>query len=147
MKKERRAHLKSTEANFQLHATELETKWKSHAIAILPQLNNELSLKLLYKLLTQNIHKIKHIFLPNGTHLMSPIDFQNYYKTPIKLIKNALHIAEQFFCQQRCNQNCSNQCNRYPQARILQEKYISNNRELLSIISNNPLHPIPPQQP
>jgi hypothetical protein len=98
MKKEGGAHLKSKEANFQLHETELETEWKSQATTILPQLNNELSLKLLYKFLTQNIHKIKHISLPNGTHLMSPTDFQTYYKTPTKLIKNALHIAEQLFC-------------------------------------------------
>ena len=93
MKKEGGAHLKSIEANFQLHATELELEWKSQTTTILPQLNNELSLKLLHKLLTQNIHKIKHISLPNDTQLMSPTDFQTYYKTPTKLIKRALHIA------------------------------------------------------
>jgi hypothetical protein len=90
MKKEGGAHLKNIETNFQLHETELETEWKSQATTNLPKLNNELSLKLLYKLLTQNIHKIKHITLPNGTHLISPTDFQTYYKTPTKLIKKRI---------------------------------------------------------
>ena len=147
MKKEWGAHLKSIETDFQLHETELETKLKFQATTIIPQLNNELFLKLLYKLLTQTIHKIKHISLPNGTHLMSHTDFQTYYKTPTKLIKNALHIAEQFFCQQSCTQNCLNQCSRHPQTRTLPEKYISDNRELIPRIWDNPLYPPQPQQP
>ena len=48
MKKEGGTHLKSIETNFQLHATELETEWKSQATTILPKLNNDLSHKLLY---------------------------------------------------------------------------------------------------
>ena len=35
MKKKRRAHLKSIEVSFQLHATELETEWKSQATTVL----------------------------------------------------------------------------------------------------------------
>jgi hypothetical protein len=108
MKKEEGAHLKSIEANFQLHKTELEQEWSTQAASILPQLNTELSLKLLHKLLIHNIQKIKHISLPNGTNLMSPKDFQIYYKTPTKSEIKALHIAEQFFCHQSCNQNCPN---------------------------------------
>jgi hypothetical protein len=85
--------------------------------------------------------------LPNGTNLMSPKDFQIYYKTPIKSEIKALHIAEQFFCHQSCNQNCPNPCNRHPQARTLKIKYISDNRELTPIMPENPLPPPTPQQP
>ena len=77
---------------------------------------------------------------------MSPKDFQIYYKTPIKLEKNALHIAEQLFCHPSCNLNCANPCNRHPQNRTLKTKYISDNRELTPRITDNPLHPSPTQQ-
>ena len=147
MKKEGGAHLKSIEANFQLHITELEKEWRTQATNELPQLSIELSLKLLHKLLNHNIQKVKHISLPNGTHLMSPKDFQTYYKTPTKLDKSALHIAEQLFCHQSCNQNCTNMCNRHPQARTLKTKYISNNAELTPRLPTNPPHPPILQQP
>ena len=78
---------------------------------------------------------------------MSPTDFQTYYKTPTILIKSALHIAEQLFCQQSYNHNCPNQCNRHPQALILHEKYIINNSELLPRTPENFSHPPQPQQP
>lgn len=71
---------------------------------------------------------------------MSPKDFQIYYKTPIKLEKNALHIAEQLFCHPSCNLNCANPRNRHPQNRTLKTKYISDNRELIPRITDNPLH-------
>ena len=61
MKKQGGDHLKSIEANFQLQATEVETEWTFQATTVLPQLNNELSLKLLYKLLTQNTQNKTHI--------------------------------------------------------------------------------------
>ena len=147
MKKRRRVYLKSIEANFQLHMTELEQEWRTQATAQLPQLNNELSLKLLDKLLTHNIQKIKHISLPNCTKLISPKDFQTYYKTPTKLEKQTLHIAEQLFCHLSCNQYYPNQCNRHPQARTLKARYISENKELTPRITENPIHPPLPQQP
>ena len=130
MKKEGRAHLKNIEANFQLHTTELEHEWRIQATIELLQLKPELSLKLLHKLLTRNIQKIKHISLPNGTNLMSPKHFQIYYKIPTKLKKTAPHIAEQFFCQQSYNQNCPNSCTRHPQARTLKTRYILENKEI-----------------
>jgi len=75
--------------------TKLELEWRAQAIAKLPHLNSKLSLKLLHKLLVHNIYKIKHIILPNGTNLITPNNFKTYYKTPIKLKKSALNIAEQ----------------------------------------------------
>jgi len=86
-------HLKSTEENFQLHMSELELEWRSKAITELPHLNPKLSLKLLHKLLTHNIYKIKHITLPNGTNLMSPKEFKTYYQSPIRLVKSVLKIT------------------------------------------------------
>jgi hypothetical protein len=146
MKLEAGVHLKSIEKNFQLQATELELEWKARSTIILPQLNPKLSTKLLHKLLIHNIHKIKHISMPNGTDLMSPKDFQTYYKTPTKLNKNALNIVEQLFCHPRCNQNCSNTCSRHPQARTLIDKYISENSELTPNIPINPIPQPTPQQ-
>ena len=70
MKMEGGVHLKSIEENFQLHMTELELEWRSHAIVELPHLNPKLSLKLLHKLLTHNIHKIKHIY-PSQWHKLN----------------------------------------------------------------------------
>ena len=126
--------------------TELEQEWRTQATAQLPQLNNETSIKLLHNLLTHNIQKIKHISLPNGITLMSPKDFKTYYNTPTKLEIKALQIAEQFFCHQSCNQNCPTPCNRYPQARTLKTKYISDNNELTPRMSEDPLRlPLPPQ--
>ena len=87
MKHEGGAHLKSIEPNFELQMGELEQEWRTQATMVLPQLNTQLSLKLLHKLLTHNIQKIKHISLPEGTKLMSTNDFQVYYKTPTKLEK------------------------------------------------------------
>ena len=67
--------------------TELESEWRAQAIMEIPELTQQISLKLLHKLLAHNIQKIKHISLPNGTRLMSPKDFQTYYKTPTQLEK------------------------------------------------------------
>jgi hypothetical protein len=70
MKTEGGVHLKSIETNFHLNQTELENEWRTSTA--LPHLNPKLSLKLLHKLITLNIHTIKQISLPNGTNLMSP---------------------------------------------------------------------------
>jgi len=121
----------------------------SQTTLILPYINPKLSLKMLHKLLLHNIYKIKHITLPNGTNLMSPKDFKKYYQTPTKIEKNALNIAEQFFCYPRCTLECSSPCERHPTIRTLKVQYISNNRDLIPRTLNNPLHPPllqPPEQ-
>ena len=145
MKTEGEVHLKSIEANFHLHQTELEKEWKT--TTELPHLNPKLSLKLLHKLMTLNIHTIKQISLPNGTNLMSPEDFKIYYKTPTKLEISALKIATQLFCNPTCNQNCPTPCPIHIQTRTLKTQYISENRELLPRIVERPIHYTPPQQP
>ena len=77
---------------------------------------------------------------------MSSKDFQTYYKTPTKLEKSALRIAEQLFCQQSCNQNCLNFCVIHPQTRTLKTRYISENSELTPRVQENPPHLTTPQQ-
>ena len=146
MKKEGGTHLKSLEANFQLHISELEREWTTNATIELPHLNLKLYLKLLHKLLLHNIQKIKHITLPNGTHLMSHKDFQTYYKTPTKLEKNALNIAEQLFCHNNCDQDCPTPCIRHPPPRTLKTKYITNNQTMTPNTLANSLNTTPPQQ-
>ena len=69
---------------------------------------------------------------------MAPEDFKNYYKTPSKLEKNALQIAEQLFCYPRCTPNCLNNCAIHPPARPLKTKYVSNNQYIVPSTPNNP---------
>ena len=126
--------------------TKLEQEWRTQATNELPHLNHNLSLKLLHKLLIHNIYKIQHITLPNGTHLMTLDDFKIYHKTPSKLEKYALQIAEQLFCYPSCTPNCPNPCTRHLPARTLKPKYISNNQNLIPRISENPPQPLDIQQ-
>ena len=119
--------------------TELEREWRAQTLTELPHLHPELSFKLLHKLLIQNIYTIKHITLPNGTNLMTPDNFKIYYKTPTKLKRNALHIAEQLFCHTSCTPNCHNQCTIHPPPQTLKIKYISDNQSLiLRTLINSP---------
>ena len=104
--------------------TELEQQWKTNATIERPHLNLKPTLKLLHKLLLHNIHKIKHIPLPNGTNLMSLEDFRMYYTIPTNLEKNTLNIAKQLFFYANCTEDCPNLCQRHPQPRTLKAQYI-----------------------
>ncbi len=84
---------------------------------------------------------------------MAPEDFKTYFKTPSKLEKSALQIAEQLFCYPRCTPNCLNNCVIHPLARTLKTKYVSNNQHIVVRTPNNPpqapnpqlqYHPNPP---
>lgn len=77
---------------------------------------------------------------------MSPKDFKIYYKTPTKLEKNTLNIAEQLFCYPSCNQNCPTPCNKHSQIRTLKIRYIIDIKKLTPKILENPLRPLLPQQ-
>ena len=98
IKKAGGAHLRSNIDNFPLKATPLEQIWYQLSTIRLPQINPTQTLKLLHKLLLHNIYEIKHIMLPNGINLMTKEDFKKIYTKPMKLIKQALDIAEQLFC-------------------------------------------------
>ena len=87
-------HLKSIVEDFHLSMTELKHEWTLITTTDLPHLDPNLSHKLLNKLLSHNIYKIKHITLPNGINLMSTEEFQTYHHNPSKILKNALKIAE-----------------------------------------------------
>ena len=64
LKKEGGIHLKSIEQNFQLQMTELESEWRAQAIMEIPELTQQISLKLLHKLLAHNIQKNKTYIPP-----------------------------------------------------------------------------------
>ena len=145
MKIEWGAYLKSIETDFHLNKTELENEWRTNTE--LPNLNPTLSFKLLHKLIALNIHSIKQIFLPNGTHLMSPEEFKKHYKNPTKLETTALNIAAQLFCQSPCNQNYPTPCPIHIQTITLKTQFITNHRELHPRVIEGSLHPTPPQQP
>ena len=81
-------HLCSKIDNFPLKATPLEQMWCQLTTIQLLQIHPTQNLKLLHKLLLQNIYEIKHITLPNGINLISQQDFKNFYTKPTKLIKN-----------------------------------------------------------
>ena len=145
MKIEGGAYLKSIEADFHLNKTELEKEWRT--TTEMPHLNPKLSLILLHKFITLNIHSIKQISIPNGTNLMSTEEFEKYYKNPTKLEISTLNIVAQLFCQSPCNQNCPTPCPIHIQTKILKTQYISDHRELHPRLIEESLHPTPPLQP
>ena len=145
MKIEGGAYLKSIETDFHLKKTKLEEKWRT--TTEIPHLNPKLSLKLLHKLISLNIHSVKQISLPNGTHLMSPEEFRKYYKNPTKLEITAINIAAQLFYQSPCNQNCPTPCLIHIQTITLKTQFITDHRELHLRVIEDSLHPTPPQQP
>jgi hypothetical protein len=70
LKEDAHVHICSTLPNFLLHPTPLETIWMV-AIVDHPFLTPQRTLQFLHKLLLHHIIDIKHLILPNGTHLMS----------------------------------------------------------------------------
>lgn len=144
MKTEGGVHLRSIEANFHLHKTELENEWRT--TTEIPHLNPKLSLKLLHKLLSLNIYTIKQISISNGTNLMSPDKFKIYHKTPTKLERNTLNIATQLFYHPPYNQKCPNPCPNHTQIKTFKTQYISINRERHHRVIEGPLHPTLTQQ-
>ena len=90
-------HLKSTNNNFLLTPSSLETTWMQEA-QMLHGLNPNTSLKLLYKLYIHNITTLDQITMPNGTTLMNKEEFKIYHSTPSKFIQSALNIANQLLC-------------------------------------------------
>ncbi|HYP43504.1 MAG TPA: hypothetical protein VEQ18_05730, partial [Candidatus Nitrosocosmicus sp.] len=144
IKKAGGAHLKSTIPNFPLEATPLESTWNNLSQEILPHFPSKQSMKLIHKLLLHNIYKIKHLTLPNGTNLMSHSEFEIYYTKPTKLIKQALHIAEQLFCHPRCNPNCQDFCNEHYPQRTLKKDYITLNHHIRPKLIIPPIHPPTP---
>ena len=76
---------------------------------------------------------------------MSSNDFQTYYTTPTKLVKNALNIAEQLFCHPRCNNECQTPCNRHTLPCTLKTRYITNNQTLTPTFENPLDTPLPQQ--
>ena len=121
--------------------------WCQLATIQSPQINPTQNIKLLHKLLLQNIYEIKHITLPNGTNLMSQEDLKSFYVKPTKLIKQALDIAEQLFCHPRCNPNCQNPCDNHHPPRTLKDKYITLDHNIEPRITRFPIHPPTPPHP
>ena len=139
-------HLKSTINNFVLNPSPLETAWMQEA-QMLHDLNPNISLKLLHKLLVHNITTLDQITMPNGTTLMDPDEFKIYHSTPSKLINSALYIANQLFCHLPCNQ-CPLPCQQHHPPRSLKNKYIIRHHNILPHPPAASIHPsnlhIPP---
>ena len=77
---------------------------------------------------------------------MSHKDFQTNYKTPTKLEKNALNVAEQFFCHTKYDKKWPTPCTRHPPPRTLKTKYTTNNHSMALRTLANPLNTPLPQQ-
>lgn len=140
------AHLKSEIENLLLASTSLETTYMREAQNLL-RFNPILYLKLLHKLLLYNILELKQVTLPNGLHLMSNNDFETCYSTPSKLIKSALHIAEQLFKHPTYQSQCGNLCPHHPPPHNLKNKYIINNHKIAPKKNEVPIHVLIPPQP
>jgi len=98
--------------------------------------------------MAHKIYNINQIILPNGTKLMSPEEFKIYYQNPTKLDKSALNIAEQLFCEPKCDEDCPNPCQIHLPPRTLKNKYKIYNHRIIPRTPTNPVQvPQPPQQP
>jgi hypothetical protein len=102
-------HIRKNHDNFPLTSTSLENVWLAHA-RTRPNININLCLHFLNKLLLYHINSLSQLTLPNETHLMTPEEFQTYHNKPTKIIKSALHLASQLFCHTQCHNQCTHPC-------------------------------------
>jgi hypothetical protein len=143
-------HIRKNQDDFLLSPTPLETEWLIQAHTH-PNLNINLCHHFLRKLLLSHITNLSQITLPNGTHLMTPQDFQRYHHKPTKLTCSALKLASQLFCHPPCNNHCRQPCiNHYSANTLLPQYVIINHITPLQPIlhnllpsENQPLHPPP----
>ena len=138
-------HLKSTINNFLIDPSPLENAWMQEA-QLLHGLNPSISIKLLHKLLIHNITTLAQLTMPNDTTLMNADDFKTYHSTPSKLIKSALHIANQLFCLLPCNQ-CPIPCQQHHPPGSLKNQYIIRHHNILPHPTTAPVHPPNPPIP
>jgi hypothetical protein len=139
-------HLASTIATFPLLTTPLETAWMTSTVQH-PNLNLQLSLKFLHKLLLHHITTIAHLTLPDGLHIMTAQGFQFYYTTPTHLIKHALDITAELCCHPPCFPHCPHPCLIHHPPHTLLPQYITLNHHILPSNPIPPLHPLPPPIP
>jgi hypothetical protein len=122
-------HIRSTHPNFPLSPTQLETSWITQAQLHL-NINLPLCHHFLNKLLLCHITKLSQITLPNGTHLMTPGEFQTYYHKPPKIIQSALKLASQLFCHPTYTPQCSHPCLIHLPHNTLLPQFIIPNQQL-----------------
>jgi hypothetical protein len=142
LKQDAHVHIRSMLPNFPLHPTSLEIDWMAATIDH-PFLTLQRSLQFLNKLLLYHIIDIKHLTLPNDTHLMSLQDFKLYYAIPTKLILIALDIAAQLFCHPSCLSQCQLPCLLHYPPRSLLPQYIMPNPNIHPRIIVPPFYPPP----
>jgi hypothetical protein len=122
-------HIRSTHPYFPLSPTQLETSWITQA-----QSHHNINLLLchhfLNKLLLCHITNLSQITLPNGTHLMTSVEFQTYYHKPTKIIQSALKLASQLFCHPTCTPQCSRPCHTHLSHNTLLPQFIIPNQQL-----------------
>ena len=79
---------------------------------------------------------------------MSQEDFKKINTKSMKLIKQALDIAEQLFFYPRCNPNYQNPCDNHHPPHTLKEEYITLNHNIEPRTTKTPIHlPTPPHPP
>ena len=134
-------HIRNHQENFLLSPTNLETNWLKQA-CFHPNLNINLCHHFLKKLLLYYITNLSQITLPNGTHLMTPKDFQIYHSKSTKIICSALKLASQLFCHPPCNNHCQHPCMNHQSPNTLLPQYIILDHHITppqSIVQNPPL--------
>ena len=78
---------------------------------------------------------------------MTQEDFKKCYTKPMKLMKQALNIAEQLFCYTRCNPTCQTPCVNHHPPRTLKEEYITLAHNIEPRTTETPIHPPTLQHP
>jgi hypothetical protein len=123
-------HIRNHHDNFLLSPTNLETNWLAQARSH-PNLSIKLCYHFLNKLLLHHITDLTQITLSNGTHLMTPTDFQIYHAKPTKIICSALKLASQLFCHQPCNNHCHQPYTHHQSPNTLLPQYIVHDHHII----------------
>lgn len=79
----------------------------------IPKPHKNISEKYLNKLLLYQITSIDQIITNSGKYLMDEKEFVTEYNSITPLIKRALKIATQLFCQTQCTDQCYHPCNNH----------------------------------
>jgi hypothetical protein len=134
-------HIKSIHPDFPLSLTQLETIWITQA-QLHPNINLQLCHYFLNKLLLYHITNISQLTLPNGTHLMTPIEFQTYHHKPPKIIQSTLILASQLFYHPTCTPQCPHPYHTHLPPNTLLPQFIIPTQQLL--LTQPPTPSIPP---
>jgi hypothetical protein len=150
LKKQADIHIESFNPNLPINPTSLEITWITQARDH-PDITIHSIHKFLQKLLQYQITSLAQITLPDGLHLMSPIDFQSHYTKPSKIIGQALAMAARIFYYPPCPVPCLHHCITHHAPNTLLQQFQTQANDLIPPTTqpapyNPPTYSRPPPQ-